>query len=99
MKKAQVSAAVDSEAVSSTPVVDDFPGDETQSSTSIIDDEEDDTPPVLSSLLYNVLQAAKTAEAAESLPEGFGGAWPCVPAPAIGSGHHKKALPHRSTHA
>ena len=54
VKKVQVSTAVDSEAASSTPVVDNFPGDETQSSTSIKDDEEDDTAPVLSSLSHDV---------------------------------------------
>ena len=52
-KKAQVSAAVDSKTASSTSVVDDFPGDETQSSTSIKDDEEDDIPPVLSPLPHD----------------------------------------------
>ena len=78
-------------------MVDDFPGDETQSSTSIEEDEEDDTPPVPSSFSHDVSQAAMTAEAAESSPEGFGGARPHVPTSAVGAGHRKKALPHHST--
>ena len=80
-------------------MVDDFPGDETQSSTSIEEDEEDNTPQVPSSLLHDVSQAGNTGEAAESSPGGFGGTRPRIPTSAIGSSHCKKALPHRSTHA
>ena len=80
-------------------MVDNFPGDETQSSTSIEEDEEDNTPPVPSSLSHDVSQAATTAEVVESSPGGFGGAHPCVLTSAVDSGHCKKALPHRSTRA
>ena len=99
MKKAQASVAANSEVASSAPVADDFPGAETQSSTSIKEDEEDDTPPFPSSLSHDVSLAAATAEAAESSPGGFGGACPHIPTSVIGSGHRKKALPHHSTHA
>ena len=67
VKKGQASVDVESEVVSSTPVVDGFPGDDTQSSTSIKEYEEDDTPPVFSS----IMPVAPIAEAAECLSEGF----------------------------
>ena len=51
VKKAQVSVAAESKAISPTPVVDDLPEDESLSSTSIEEDEEDGVPSVLSSLL------------------------------------------------
>ena len=97
MKKAQASVATESEAAFPTLGVDDFPGDEAQSSTSLKEDE-DNTPPVSSILLHDASPSA-TAGAAESLSKGFGGARPRIPASVMGSSHHKKALPHCSTHA
>ena len=92
VKKAQASTAV-----STAPSTDNFPGEEAQSSTSFEDDEEDDVPPFPSSSLHNVPSAASTAEAAKLAPEGFGGACPCIPTAAAGSGHRKKVFPHHST--
>ena len=96
VKKAQAPTVVDSKAAFTTPFPDNFLGEETQSSTSIEDDKEDDVPPLLSSSLHNIPSAAPIAK--PSL-EGFGGARPHVSTAAMGSGHHKKALPHHSTHA
>ena len=91
MKKAQ--------AASIAPFADDFLGDEAQSSTSIEEDKEYEVSSDLSSMLPDVSLSIPLPEAAESSPEGFGGVRPHVPTAAIGSGHHKKALPHCSTHA
>ena len=97
MKKAQVGVAAESKAISPTPVVDDFPEDESLSSTSIEEDEEDGVPSVPSSLLRGVSPTAATTEVATSSSGDFRGARPRVPTSIIGSGHHKKALPHHST--
>ena len=104
MKKVQVSTAVHSEGASFTPVTDDLPGDEAQSSTSIEDGEDDYILPVSSPvedvslpLPQDVAQPTATTEAVKPLPGDFGGAHPCVPTAAVGSSHRKKALPQRST--
>ena len=97
VKKAQVFVAAESKAISPTPVVDDLPEDESLSSTSIEEDEEDGVPSVFSSLPRDVSPAVATTEVSTSSLGDFRGACPHVPTSAIGSGHHKKALPHRST--
>ena len=97
VKKVQAPTTVDSEAAFTAPSADDFFGKEAQSSTSIVDDKEDDVPPFPSSSLHDAPSAAPIADAAEPSPEGFGGAHPRIPTAAVGSGHHKKALPHHST--
>ena len=98
MKKVQAGVTAESKAISPTPVVDDFPEDESLSSTSTEEDEEDHVLPAPSSLPQKVLSFATTSEVAASPSGDFQGARPHIPTSATGSGHRKKALPYRSTH-
>ena len=97
VKRAQASVAAESKAIPPTPVVDDFPEDESLSSTSTEEDQEDCALPAPSSLPQKVPTSAATMEVAASSPGNFQGAHPCVSTSAAGSGCCKKALPHRST--
>ena len=97
VKKVQAGVTAESKAIPPTPVVDDFPEDESLSSTSTEEDQEDCTLPAPSSLPQKVPTSAATTEVAASSSGNFRGAHPHVSTSAAGSGHHKKALPHRST--
>ena len=97
VKKAQAGVTAESKAILPTPVVDDFPEYKSLSSTSTEEDEEDCALSAPSSLLQKVLPSAATPEVAASSSGDFQGAHPCIPPSAAGSGHCKKALPHRST--
>ena len=98
MKKAQAGVTAESKVVPSTPVVDDSPKDESPSSTSTEDDEEDHVLPAASSIPLEVPTSTAISEIAAFPSGNFQGARPHVPTSAAGSGCHKMALPHRSTH-
>ena len=97
MKKVQAGVTAESKAIPPTPVVDDFPEDESLSSTSTEEDQEDCALPAPSSLLQKIPTSAATTEVAASSSGNFQGARPRVSTSAAGSGRRKKALPHRST--
>ena len=97
MKKVQAGVAAESMTIPPTPVVDDFPKDESLSSTSTEEDQEDCALPAPSSLLQKILTSAATTEVATSSSGNFQGARSWVPTSAAGSGRRKKALPHCST--
>ena len=97
MKKAQAGVATESKAVPPTPVIDDFPKDESLSSTSTEEDQEDCALPAPSSFLPKIPTSTVTTEVAASSSGNFQGACLHVSTSAAGSGCCKKALPHRST--
>ena len=97
MKKAQAGVAAESKAIPPTPVVDDFPEDESLSSTSTEEDQEDSALPAPSSFPPKIPTSTVTTEVAASSSGNFQGARPRVSTSATGSVHRKKALPHRST--
>ena len=79
------------------PVIDDFPKDESLSSTSTEEDQEDCALPAPSSFPPKIPTSTVTTEVATSSLGNFQEARPCVSTSAAGSGRRKKALPHRST--
>ena len=97
MKKAQASVATESKAVPPTPVIDDFPKDESLSSTSTEEDQEYCALPAPSSFPPKIPTSTVTTEVPASSSGNFQGARPRVSTSAAGSGRHKKALPHHST--
>ena len=97
MKKAQAGVAAESKTIPPTPVVDDFPEDESLSSTSTEEDQEDCALPAPSSLPQKISTSTATTEVAAFSLGNFQGAHPRVSTSVAGSGRRKKALPHRST--
>ena len=97
MKKAQAGVTAESKAIPPTPVVDDFPEDESLSSTSTEEDQEDCALPAPSSFLPKIPTSTATMEVAASSSGNFQGAHPHVSTSAASSGCRKKALPHHST--
>ena len=100
VKKAQAQTLAESEDVSSASRLDDPVGDEIQSSISSGDSEEEDPIPSFpSSSLGSVSMVPSSTEVAKSSPGNYGGAHPHILAAVVGSGRHKKALPHHSNRA
>ena len=97
MKKAQAGVTAESKVIPPTPVVDDFPENESPSSTSTEEDEKDRILPAASSLLHEVLTSTAILEIVAFPSGNFQGAHPHVPTSTAGSGRRKKALPHHST--
>ena len=97
MKKEQAGVTVESKAIPPTPVVDDFPKDESLSSTSTEEDQEDCALPAPSSFPPKIPTSTATTEVAASSSGNFQGACPRVSTSTASSGRRKKALPHRST--
>ena len=99
VKKAQAQTLADSKATSTASRSDDPVEDGTQSSTSLEDDKEEDyVPSFPSSTLGSISTVAPSTEFAGSSSGKFGGTHPRIPTVIVGSGRHKKALPHRSNH-
>ena len=92
MKKAQAGVAAESEAIPPTPVVDDFPKDESLSSTSTEEDQEDCALPAPSSFLPKIPTSTATTEVATSSSGNFQGAHPRVSTSTASSGHHNVRL-------
>ena len=71
MKKAQAGVAAESKAIPPTPVIDDFPEDESLSSTSTEEDQEDCALPAPSSFLPKIPTSTVTMDVAASSSGNF----------------------------